>query len=228
MSVSPPLFCLRLVKSRRPVYFTPLTGILCEVAQTSRDMRTVSLVVCSLGAAAALQPLCPTVRAARGSSPAISCSAVDRRSAVLGALSWGLLATPAFAYDAIPEVAADFEALEKARSASLAADKIKAKDLMSKVAKIEAATSPQEFVAAADQVALWVIGNGKFPEGVKVKGVVERVKIAYDDQPVIRYPCKNNRSGQCERHDIAVEDAMQQLMNQMRKYSMIQVPPPPI
>ena len=142
---------------------------------------------------------------------------------MLGALSWGLLATPAFAYDAIPEVAADFEALEKARSASLAADKIKAKDLMSKVAKIEAATSPQEFVAAADQVALWVIGNGKFPEGVKVKGVVERVKIAYDDQPVIRYPCKNNRSGQCERHDIAVEDAMQQLMNQMRKYSMIQL-----
>ena len=92
-------------------------------------MRSVGIVVCSLGAAAAFQPACPTVRAARGSAPAIACSAVDRRSAVLGALSWGLLATPAFAYDAIPEVAADFEALEKARSASLAADKIKAKDV---------------------------------------------------------------------------------------------------
>ena len=187
----------------------------------------VGIVVCSLGAAAAFQPACPTVRAARGNAPAISCSAVDRRSAVLGALSWGLLATPAFAYDAIPEVAADFEALEKNRAATLAADKIKAKELNARIAKIEAATSPQEFVAAADQIALWVIGNGKFPEGVKVKSAVERVKIAYDDQPIIRYPCKNNRSGTCERHDIAVEDAMQQLMNQMRKYSMIQVPPPP-
>lgn len=191
-------------------------------------MRSVGIVVASLGAAAAFQPaLCPTVRAARGNAPAISCSAVDRRSAVLGALSWGLLATPAFAYDAIPEVAADFEALEKKRAAQLAADKIKAKELNAKVAKIEAATTPQQFVAAADEIALWVIGNGKFPEGVKVKSVVERVKIAYDDQPIIVYPCKNNRSGQCERHDIAVEDAMQQLMNQMRKYSMIQVPLPP-
>ena len=113
----------------------------------------VGIVVCSLGAAAALQPaLCPTVRAARGNAPAISCSAVDRRSAVLGALGWGLLAAPAFAYDAIPEVSADFEALEKARVIAAASDKIKTKELNSKVAKIESATTPQEFVAAADDV----------------------------------------------------------------------------
>ena len=187
-------------------------------------MRAVGIVVCSLGAAAALQPaLCPTVRAARGNAPAISCSAVDRRSAVLGALGWGLLAAPAFAYDAIPEVSADFEALEKARVIAAASDKIKTKELNAKVAKIESATSPQEFVAAADDIAVWVIGNGKFPEGVKVKSVVERVKISYDDMPIVRFPCKNNRSGSCERHDIAVEDAMQQVMNQMRKYSMIQL-----
>lgn len=180
--------------------------------------------MCSLGAAAALQPaLCPTVRAARGNALAISCSAVDRRSAVLGALSWGLLAAPALAYDAIPEVAADFEALEKARAIAAAGDKIKTKELNAKVAKIESASTPQEFVAAADGIAIWVIGNGKFPEGVKVKSVVERVKIAYDDMPIVRFPCKNNRSGSCERHDVAVEDAMQQVMNQMRKYSMIQL-----
>merc|ERR1719247_2404090 len=161
-------------------------------------MRAVGIVVCSLGAAAAFQPACPTVRAARGNAPA-------------------------FAYDAIPEVAADFEALEKNRAATLAADKIKAKELNALIQKIEAGTSPQEFVAAADQIALWVIGNGKFPEGVKVKSAVERVKIAYDDQPIIKYPCKTSRSGSCERHDVAVEDAMQQLMNQMRKYSMIQL-----
>ena len=213
----------------------------------------VGIVVCSLGAAAALQPaLCPTVRAARGNAPAVTMSVVDRRSAVLGALGWGLLAAPAFAYDAIPEVSADFEALEKARVLEAASDKLKSKELNIKVAKIEAATSPQEFVAAADdvraprcgperagmdpgltyaasraQIAVWVIGNGKFPQGVKVKSVVERVKISYDDMPIVRFPCKNNRSGSCERHDIAVEDAMQQVMNQMRKYSMIQARPPP-
>jgi len=116
-------------------------------------MRAVGIVVCSLGAAAALQPaLCPTVRVARGNALTISCSAVDRRSAVLGALSWGLLAAPALAYDAIPEVAADFEALEKARAIAAAGDKIKTKELNAKVAKIEAASTPQEFVAAADGV----------------------------------------------------------------------------
>ena len=83
------------------------------------------------------------------------------------------------------------------------------------------------FAAGRAQIAVWVIGNGKFPEGVKVKSVVERVKISYDDMPIVRFPCKNNRSGSCERHDIAVEDAMQQVMNQMRKYSMIQARPPP-
>jgi hypothetical protein len=116
-------------------------------------MRAVGIVVCSLGAAAALQPaLCPTVRVARGNALTISCSAVDRRSAVLGALSWGLLAAPALAYDAIPEVAADFEALEKARAIAAAGDKIKTKELNAKVAKIESASTPQEFVAAADGV----------------------------------------------------------------------------
>jgi len=82
------------------------------------------------------------------------------------------------------------------------------------------------YAVGRSQIAIWVIGNGKFPEGVKVKSVVERVKIAYDDMPIVRFPCKNNRSGSCERHDVAVEDAMQQVMNQMRKYSMIQVRPP--
>ena len=106
----------------------------------------VGIVVCSLGAAAALQPaLCPTVRAARGNAPAVTMSVVDRRSAVLGALGWGLLAAPAFAYDAIPEVSADFEALEKARVLEAASDKLKSKELNVKVAKIEAATTPQEF-----------------------------------------------------------------------------------
>ena len=113
----------------------------------------VGIVVCSLGAAAALQPaLCPTARAVRGNSLAISCSAVDRRSAVLGALGWGLLAAPAFAYDAIPEVSADFEALEKKRVLALAEDKIKTKELNKKVAVIESAETPQQFVAAADDV----------------------------------------------------------------------------
>ena len=115
---------------------------------------SVGIVVCSLGAAAALQPaLFPTARTARGNTLAISCSAVDRRSAVLGALSWGLLAAPAFAYDAIPEVSADFEALEKARKLEAEKDKVKTKELNAKVAVIEASETPQQFVAAADDVS---------------------------------------------------------------------------
>ena len=42
-------------------------------------MRAVGIVVCSLGAAAALQPaLCPTVRAARGNALAVSSWVVGR------------------------------------------------------------------------------------------------------------------------------------------------------
>jgi hypothetical protein len=144
---------------------------------------------------------------------------------VLGALSLGLLAVPEVgtAYDSIPEVAADFGALEAKLKEKAAEDKIKSKELNAVVAKIDNAKTADEFVAAADGIALWVIGYGKFPEGVKVKAVVERVKAAYDEQPLIRYPCKSSRQGFCERHEYAVEDAMTQVTNQMRKYSMIQL-----
>ena len=74
---------------------------------------------------------------------------------MLGALGCSLLAVgPAasLAYDAIPEVAADFGALEKARKEAAAADDKKTKALLAKVKNIESVSGPQEFVAAADEV----------------------------------------------------------------------------
>merc|ERR1719230_2486015 len=174
------------------------------------------------GGAEALQPtVSSAVRPSRHAP--ISCSASwDRRSAVLGALGCGLLvAGPAasLAYDAIPEVAPDFGALEKARREAAVIDGQKTKALLAKVKNLEAVTKPEEFVSAADELALYVIGEKKIPEGVKIKEVVNRIKLTYDDLPSIKYKCKDTRSGICERKDIQVEDAMQQLMNQLRKYS---------
>ena len=145
---------------------------------------------------------------------------------MLGALGCSLLAVgPAasLAYDAIPEVAADFGALEKARKEAAAADDKKTKALLAKVKNIESVSGPQEFVAAADELALYVIGEKRIPEGVKIKEVVNRIKLSYDDLPEIKYKCKETRSGFCTRKDPNAEDAMQQLMNQLRKYSMIQL-----
>merc|ERR1719364_215486 len=103
-----------------------------------------ALVVSSL---ALQQPFLSTARGASRVSP-LACSAVDRRSAVLGALGCGLLAVApsARAYDAIPEVSADFEKLEKLRAEAIARDAPKVKLLNAKVKQLEGASTTEEFV----------------------------------------------------------------------------------
>lgn len=177
-------------------------------------------------AAAGFQPTSPLSARVTSRSGPVECSAMDRRSAVLGALGCGLLAAaPAasLAYDAIPEVKPDFEKLERQRAEQALKDRGKIKELNEKVKVLESATKNEEFVASADDLALWVIGEKRFPDGVKVKELVNRIKLTYDDMPVIKYKCKETRSGICETHDPRVEDAMTGLMGQMRKYSMIQL-----
>ena len=122
-----------------------------------RRMASLRVFLLSLSSAAALQPaLCLTARHAHCQAPAISCSAVDRRSAVRTLLGCGVLAVaPAasLAYDAIPSVSADFEALEKARAAAAVKDKVKTKELQKKLAVMDTVKTPQEFVSAADDVS---------------------------------------------------------------------------
>lgn len=175
----------------------------------------------------ALQPTPPLgARAVTSRSGPIACSAIDRRSAVFGALGCGLLAAvPAasVAYDAIPEVKPDFAKLEQQRAEQAFKDRGKIKILNEKVKALESASKNEEFVAAADDLALWVVGEKRFPDGVKVKELVNRIKLTYDDMPIIKFKCKETRSGICTTHDPRVEDTMTSLMNEMRKSSMIQL-----
>merc|ERR1719164_178380 len=134
----------------------------------------------------ALQPTPPLgARAVTSRSGPIACSAIDRRSAVFGALGCGLLAAvPAasVAYDAIPEVKPDFAKLEQHRAEQAMKDRGKIKILNEKVKTLEAASKNEEFVAGTD------------------------------DMPTLKYKCKETRSGICTTHDPRVEDAMTSLM----------------
>ena len=188
-------------------------------------MLVVTRTLLLTASAAALQPSVPH-SARRANQAAISCSASWDRRAIVGVLGTSLLgAVPALssAYDAIPTVDADFAKLEQLRAEQKIRDAPIVKKLNAKVKVIEEATTAKEFISGADDLAVYVIGLGKFPEGVRVKELVQRIKISYDDLPITKYKCKETRSGICETHGPDVEDAMQQLMNQMRKYSMIQL-----
>ena len=64
------------------------------------------------------------------------------------------------AYDAIPTVEPDFAAMEKQRSERLAKSNKKTAELNAKLKVLQEATNAKGFIDAADDMALWVIGEG--------------------------------------------------------------------
>jgi len=133
----------------------------------------------------------------------------------------------AAAYDAIPTVEADFASRELARKER---EEKAAKEaaVLSKVLKpVESARTEAEFIEAADNFALWVIGRGQgaIPEGVGVKNVVKRITLAFDDLPKRSYACERTRdnNGICYSPGKGAELAYESLIKQIRKYTVIQL-----
>ena len=108
--------------------------------------------------------LLPTaaLKVTTGVSPAPATAAVGRRQAIataIGAVS-ALGADRVTAYDAIPTVEPDFAAMEKQRAERLAKSNKKTAELNAKLRTLQDANNAKGFIEAADDMALWVIGEG--------------------------------------------------------------------
>jgi len=164
------------------------------------------------------------------STPTRQQAAMGRRDiATLGASAAAalLLARPtaAPAYDAIPTVDADFAKTEKLRQEREASARKKMIEVNTYVKAIEQSYNREDFIAAADKFSVFVIGEGKFPEGLKVKEMVKRITEAYEALPKTRYYCEATRTNQgvCYTPGKDVVDAYESLIKEIRQYSLIVV-----
>jgi hypothetical protein len=177
--------------------------------------------------------LLPTRHAAGASMPTIASDAADigrrdflaKAATAAVALGAGGMARAASAYDSIPTVEPDFAASEKARKDREAKAAAKAVQLRKKAAAIKAATSEEPFVAACDDMALWVIGEGSIPEGIRMKEFVAELKDTYESLPKKSYSCEVTRTnnGRCYTPGKGAELAFESLLKQLRQYSKIQL-----
>ena len=121
-------------------------------------MLTATRVLLVVGCASALRvPVKPQTTASMGRREFASVAAV-------GAASLFGLPLAAPAYDSIPTVDADFAKAEKLRKEREAIAKAGAAVVNKYVKKIEASTTKDDFIKAADEFALYVVGEQKFPE----------------------------------------------------------------
>eukprot|EP00324_Dicrateria_rotunda_P006179 CAMPEP_0206154076 /NCGR_PEP_ID=MMETSP1474-20131121/1091_1 /ASSEMBLY_ACC=CAM_ASM_001110 /TAXON_ID=97495 /ORGANISM="Imantonia sp., Strain RCC918" /LENGTH=198 /DNA_ID=CAMNT_0053552119 /DNA_START=35 /DNA_END=631 /DNA_ORIENTATION=- len=154
----------------------------------------------------------------------------SRREAVHSAAKLALLGlaaplAPALAYDTIPTADPDFEKIQKLRQEREAADKLEVKKINGFIKEIENAPSAEAFIAACDKFSLYVIAQGKFPDGSNVKGLVTRIRESYELLPKRAFACEKTRTndGVCFSPGKDVESAYESLLREMRKYSLIVV-----
>jgi len=188
----------------------------------------VSAVLLNAGAVLSLQSITPARPASPSLAAATSRSAsASRRDAIFGAAA-GMLAFgvhAAGAYDAIPNVEPDFAAMEKARAERAAKSAIKTKSLTDKTNLLFTAKNEDEWIAACDEVSLWVIGEGAVPEGIRIKQLVAEIKLAFANLPQKAYACEYTRTnkGICYTPGKGAELAFDSMLKELRKYSMIQL-----
>lgn len=128
---------------------------------------------------------------------------------------------PAFAYDSPPNAGADLVALEKARAVRQARVAKNRAGLKPYLDNLSAAKDLPSFVQAADQLALWVIGEGSLPEGLDARDIRDAINAAYGALPVKSYACTPTRTngGVCYTPGAEAEDAYKLCLRELRKYS---------
>lgn len=77
---------------------------------------------------------------------------------------------------------------------------------------------------ACDELALYVIGEGRIPEGARLGTAVGRIRSTYNALPAYAVPCEgtgNGRDGtrRCFTHSAAVESAYSALLRELKKYA---------
>merc|ERR1719502_163904 len=156
-----------------------------------------------------------------------STAPVGRRTAVAAACGAfaALCAERVNAYDAIPQIEPDFAAMELQREERLAKSRKKTAELRAKLKVMQEAKTGSVFIEAADDMALWVIGEGSVPEGIKMKPFVADLKEAFEALPKKSYACEMTRTnkGICYTPGKDVELAFEALLKELRTYSKIQL-----
>jgi len=155
-------------------------------------------------------------------------ASVSRRDvATASAALLGVLVAPcaARAYDVVPELDADFAKTEKLRKEREQISDTKIAKINAFIREIETAADKDQFIDACDRYALFIIGEGKFPEGVPIKPMVNRIRLAYEDLPKRKFRCPPTRdnNGVCLSPGKDVEFAYEALIKEIRKYSLILV-----
>lgn len=140
-------------------------------------------------------------------------------------------AAPATAYDALPEVdglSAELEKKRKERAAMIEKNKAKIKPYLDAIA---AATDQTSFAAATDSLSVYIIGEGRLPEGVEPPRVRDVIVDAYKSLPLtVRYtkreaappglpPCEETRTngGVCYSPGAVAEDSLKTSLKELRK-----------
>jgi len=163
-----------------------------------------------------------------GSPGVASNTALGRRAAVGTGAAVAvatLFSGVAQAYDAIPTVEPDFAAMEQLRKERDASATKKTASLIKVLKPLEQSTTEAEFISAADTLALWVIGEGSVPDGIGVKTLVARIRLAYDSLPKRGFACPKTRTnnGYCYSPGKGAELAYEALLKEIRKYTVIQL-----
>merc|ERR1711907_365175 len=113
---------------------------------------------------------------------------------------------------------------EKQRAERLAKSNKKTAELNAKLRTLQDANNAKGFIEAADDMALWVIGEGSVPEGIRIKTFVAELKEAFEALPKKSYACEMTRTnkGVCYTPGKDVELALDSLLKELRTYSKIQ------
>ena len=132
------------------------------------------------------------------------------------------VATPlksALAYDTVPQQDADFAAMEKARLERAARGQKNRQRIKPLVDAITAATDQQTFASASDKLSVWLIGEGKLPEGIDAVIVRDTIVDAYKALPQKSYYCEMTRTNQgiCYSPGPIADDSYTAVLRELRK-----------
>mmetsp|Transcript_26760 Transcript_26760/g.66189 ORF Transcript_26760/g.66189 Transcript_26760/m.66189 type:complete len:199 (+) Transcript_26760:16-612(+) len=146
-----------------------------------------------------------------------------RRSAL--GLGWvathGFTPLTAQAYDSVKSAEPTFEELEKKRLARRAQMESSRKRVKPYLDALTSAADGKSFAKAADDLSLWLIGEGKLPEGLDASLIRDLIQDAYKALPMEKYYCEETRTNQgiCFTPGPAAEDAYKAVIRELRKAS---------
>ena len=163
--------------------------------------------------------------AAGGASSRMRERVLNRRECgLLGALS-ALAGTPtlgAGAQESVKTTKPDFSALEKKR---LAREAVAAKNdarIEPYLQALRLANDEKGFADAADNLSVWLVGEGSLPEGLAAPEIRDAIKESYDTLPMLYdYKCAKTRDngGVCQTPGFRADDSYKTALKTLRAKS---------